>query len=305
MRRDLPGRELEVPSQMLRIVAFLTAVTALTGFVLAEKPDGPGRKAAETNLELLLPASEEPPSHAPERVSKLIIDGKDFSKPRLTRRSVKVVPKKGASSVKVEYTFWPNTYTRFIRTRVVKLEKGKVTRADLRKKDSASPDKIWVIFVPTPTEVVERMCKLAKITKDDVVYDIGCGDGRMVIHAVKKFGAKKGVGIDLLAERIKECNANAKKAKVTDKVKFLRKDALTIKDFSEATVVLIYLSNYLNEALRPTLQKTLKPGARIVSHRFKMGKWKPDKSETVYARYDSGERDTFDLHLWTIKKKKP
>src|SRR5262249_52383154 len=200
------------------------------------------------------------------------------------------------------YVFWINTYTEVTRTKKVKVEKGKTVKVDLTKADKDN-DRIWVIFVPTPEAVVDEMCKMAKITKDDVVYDIGCGDGRMVIHAVKKYGAKKGVGIDLKAERIKECNANAKKAKVTDKVTFLQKDALTIKDFSEATVVLLYLSNPLNEALRPTLQKTLKPGARIVSHRFKMGDWKPDSTKVIKAKDNYGEEDDFELHLWTIKKK--
>ena len=150
-----------------------------------------------------------------------------------------------------------------------------------------------MIYVPTPDEVVEAMCKLGKVGKDDVVYDIGCGDGRMVIQAVKKFGAKRGVGIDLSAERIKDCNANAKKAEVSDRVTFLQKDALTIKDFSEATVVLIYLSDYLNAALRPTLQKTLKPGAHIVSHRFLMGDWKPETTKVIRATDNDGEKDNF------------
>jgi SAM-dependent methyltransferase len=161
---------------------------------------------------------------------------------------------------------------------------------------------VWVIYYPTPPEVVDAMCKLAKVGKGDVVYDIGCGDGRMVIHAVKKYKAKKGVGIDLLPERIRECKANAKKESVEDQVTFEEKDALTIKDFSEATVVLLYLSDPLNEKLRPTLRKTLKPGTRIVSHRFRMGDWKPDRTETIRAKDNHGGRSEFKLHLWTIKK---
>jgi SAM-dependent methyltransferase len=202
---------------------------------------------------------------------------------------VTVPLKKGAESVKVVYTFWPNSYTRFIRTRTVKVEAGKTVKVSLMKAEKEVPDKIWVIYYPTPKEVVESMCKMGKVGKDDVVYDIGCGDGRMVIEAVKTFGAKKGVGIDLLEERIKECKANAKLAKVEDKVTFLQKDALTIKDYSEATVVLLYLSDPLNEALRPILQKSLKPGTRIVSHRFRM------------ARDNYGSFQEYKLHLWKIK----
>jgi ubiquinone/menaquinone biosynthesis C-methylase UbiE len=136
-----------------------------------------------------------------------------------------------------------------------------------------------------------------------VVYDIGCGDGRMVLHALKKYGAKKGVGIDLLPERIKESKENAKKADVEDRVTFLQKDALTIKDFSEASVVLLYLGNALNEALRPTLQKTLRPGSRIVSHRFLMGNWRPDRTETIRAKDNLGMDRDFKIHLWTIRKR--
>jgi dipeptidyl aminopeptidase/acylaminoacyl peptidase len=253
-------------------------------------------------LELELPRSADPPSWAPERVSKLEIDGKDYSTPREEKRTVKVEPKKGSDSVTVTYTFWINTYTRIIRTKVVKVENGKTAKVSLLKPDADQPDKIYVIYVPTPQPVVEAMCKLGNIGKDDVVYDIGCGDGRLVITAVKKFGAKKAVGIDISEERIKECRANAKKAGVEDKVTFLHKDALTIKDFSEASVVLMYLTDPLCEALRPTLQKTLKDGSRIVSHRFRMGEWKPDKTEKIRAKDNDGEEDDFELHLWTIKK---
>jgi predicted O-methyltransferase YrrM len=284
---------------MLRILGTVIFLTAVAGVAVDE---GPAQKQADVIVELELPRSASPPRYAPERVSRLEIDGKDVSTPRLTRRSVAVKLKPGADSVKVVYTYWPLVYTRVTRTRVVKVEKGQTVKVSLLKADEDHPDKIWVIYVPTPNEVVESMCKLAKIGKDDVVYDIGCGDGRMVIHAVKHFGAKKGVGIDLLPERIKECKANAKQAGVDDRVTFLQKDALTIKDFSEATVVLIYLSNSLNEALRPTLQKTLKPGARIVSHRFLMGKWKPDKSDMIRAQNNSGKMEDFMLHLWTIKR---
>ncbi len=201
----------------------------------------------------------------------------------------------------VTYTFWINTYTRIIRTKEVKVENGKTVKVSLLKEDPKHRDKIYVIYVPTPQPVVEAMCKLAKIGKGDVVYDIGCGDGRLVITAVKEFGAKKAIGIDISEERIKECRENAKKAGVADKVTFLHKDALTIKDFSEASVVLLYLSNPLNRALRPTLQKTLKPGSRVVSHRFTMGDWKPEKTEKLRAKDNDGDEDDFEIHLWTIK----
>jgi 16S rRNA G966 N2-methylase RsmD len=286
---------------MLRILGIVFVLTAAAGLAaVAAQDKAPAEKRPDVLLELELPRSATPPDYAKERVSRLEIDGKDYSTPRGTRRNVAVRLKEGADSVKVVYTYWVNSYTRVIRTKVLKAASGKTVKASLLK---AEPnDKLWVIYWPTPPQVVEAMCKLAKIGKDDVVYDIGCGDGRMVIQAVKKHGAKKGVGIDLLRERITECKANAKKARVEKQVTFLQKDALTIKDFSEATVVLIYLSDPLNEKLRPTLRKTLKPGARIVSHRFRMGDWKPEKTETITAKDNYNRDSEFKLHLWTIKK---
>jgi hypothetical protein len=287
---------------MLRVLLFTTLLSLLMFGLIESLSRVSAAAKADAILELRLPASAEPPSRAPERVSKLEIDGKDFSTPRSTRRTVAVTLKPGATSVKIVYTFWPNVYTRITRTRTVAVEKGATIPVSLLADDPAN-DRIWVIYVPTPNAVVEAMCKLAKVGKDDVVYDIGCGDGRLVIAAVKKFGAKKGVGIDLLPERIAECKANARKAGVEDRVTFLQKDALTIKDFSEASVVLLYLSDALNEALRPALRKTLPPGARIVSHRFKMGDWMPEKTEEVEVPDDDGDLERFDLHLWRLPKK--
>ena len=136
-----------------------------------------------------------------------------------------------------------------------------------------------VIFVPTPEEIVDTMLKMAAVTAKDVVYDLGCGDGRIVITAAQKFGAR-GVGIDIDAQRISEANANAKTAGVTDKVKFVRGD-LFEANISEATVVTLYLLTDLNLKLRPKLMKDLNPGTRVVSHAFNMGDWKPEKQATI------------------------
>ena len=132
-------------------------------------------------------------------------------------------------------------------------------------------------FVPTPQEVVERMLELAAVTKNDVVYDLGCGDGRIVITAAKKYGAR-GVGVDLDPERIAESKANAEKAGVAKLVEFRLQDAMTV-DVSPATVVTLYLLTASNLKLKPILTRQLKPGARIVSHAFSMGDWPPEKDE--------------------------
>jgi ubiquinone/menaquinone biosynthesis C-methylase UbiE len=132
-----------------------------------------------------------------------------------------------------------------------------------------------VPYVPTPENVVEEMLKLANIHKGDILYDLGSGDGRIVITAAKKFGIK-GVGIDINPERIKEANENAETAGVTDLVTFKQND-LFKEDISKATVVTLYLLPEVNLRLRPKLFKELKPGSRIISHDFDMGDWKPDK----------------------------
>jgi SAM-dependent methyltransferase len=132
-------------------------------------------------------------------------------------------------------------------------------------------------YVPTPQDVVDRMLSLANVTGADVVYDLGCGDGRIVITAAKKFGAH-GVGVDIDPDRIKESQANAKAAGVEHLVSFKLQDAMTV-DVSPATVVTLYLLSSSNAKLRPILTHQLKPGARIVSHAFSMGDWTPEKTD--------------------------
>ena len=149
-----------------------------------------------------------------------------------------------------------------------------------------------VIFVPTPQEVVDAMLKAAKVGKDDVVYDLGCGDGRIVITAAKQLGAR-GIGIDIDPKRIKEATANAEAAGVSDRVKFLNQD-LFETSFSEATVVALYLLPSLNLKLRPKLLQELKPGTRIVSHAFDMGDWKPEQEIDVDGRT---------IYLWIVPAK--
>ena len=147
-------------------------------------------------------------------------------------------------------------------------------------------------YVPTPEDVVERMLDLAGVKAGDVVYDLGCGDGRIPIAAAKR-GARA-VGVDIDPVRIKESNENAKKAGVTDRVEFRLQDAMTV-DVSPATVVTLYLLSSSNAKLRPILTKQLKPGSRIVSHAFSMGPdWPADKVDT----FTSVRGDEVTLYLW-------
>jgi SAM-dependent methyltransferase len=147
-------------------------------------------------------------------------------------------------------------------------------------------------YVPTPQDVVDKMLAMAQVTKDDVVYDLGCGDGRIVVTAAKNFGAR-GVGVDFDPERIKEAEANAKAAGVSDRVTFRLQDAMTV-DVSPATVVTLYLLSSSNLKLRPILTTQLRPGARIVSHAFSMGDWPPLQTET-FTDSRGSERT---LYLW-------
>lgn len=133
-------------------------------------------------------------------------------------------------------------------------------------------------YVPTPQDVVERMLTLADVKKGDVVYDLGCGDGRIPITAARKYGAR-GVGVDIDPQRIAEANANAKAAGVEHLVTFKLQDAMTT-DVSEASVVTLYLLSASNLKLRPILTRQLKPGARIVAHSFGMGDWTPEKADS-------------------------
>ncbi len=136
-----------------------------------------------------------------------------------------------------------------------------------------------VPYVPTREDVLEEMLRLAQVTKEDVVYDLGCGDGRIVIAAAKQFGAR-GVGIDIDPERVEESKANAQKAGVADRVKFLQQD-LFDAGLKEATVVMLYLLPNVNLQLRPKLLKELRPGTRVLSHNYDMGDWKPQKEVSV------------------------
>jgi ubiquinone/menaquinone biosynthesis C-methylase UbiE len=158
----------------------------------------------------------------------------------------------------------------------------------------ARPD-LDVPYVPTPQPVVDKMLELAKVKKDDVVYDLGCGDGRIVVTAAKKFGAR-GVGVDLDPQRVKDSQQNVKKNEVESLVTIQEGNALTT-DVSGASVVTLYLLPQVNLRLRSRLQETLKPGTRIVSHDFDMGDWKPLKTVHVTA---SGRRHT--VYLWEVGK---
>jgi len=151
-----------------------------------------------------------------------------------------------------------------------------------------------VAYEPTPMEVVHAMLQLAKVNAGDIVYDLGCGDGRIVITAAREFGAR-GVCVDIDPARIAESRENARQANVIDRIRFLNED-LFATDLGDATVVTLFLSQDLNLKVRPKLQRELKRGARIVSHWHHMGDWKPE--ETLRIR---GDGRVGHVYLWTVR----
>jgi len=177
---------------------------------------------------------------------------------------------------------------------VLALAGAGITVAEETKTEKKRPD---VIFVPTPQDVVDKMLELAKVGKDDVVYDLGCGDGRIVVTAAKKFGCKA-TGFDVDDDRIKESNDNVKKAGVGKLVEIKQQDIFKL-DLSKANVVTLYLLPDLNVKLVPQLEK-MKEGSRIVSHSFDMRGYKPDKTVTVSTK----EGVDHTIYLWTIPLKK-
>jgi predicted RNA methylase len=157
------------------------------------------------------------------------------------------------------------------------------------------PRQSFAPYVPTPPDVVDRMLELAQVTRNDVVYDLGCGDGRIPIAAAVKYGAR-GVGIDVDPRRIEESRANAKTAGVEHLVEFRLEDVMKA-DVSKATVVTLYLLSSSNAKLRPILQSQLRQGSRIVSHAFSMGTdWPADKVD----QFTSERGDEVTLYLWRI-----
>lgn len=149
-------------------------------------------------------------------------------------------------------------------------------------------------FVPTPEDVVERMLELANVTSRDLVYDLGCGDGRILITAARKYGAR-GVGVDIEPYWVAESQSNATKAGVDHLVTFSLQDAMTV-DVSPATVVMLYLVHWSTSKVQPIIKRQVKPGTRIVSHSFDVDEWTPFKTE----KFTDAGGSVRTLYLWIV-----
>jgi uncharacterized protein (TIGR03000 family) len=272
------------------IVAFV--VLAVTAIVTAQVAQ-PEMGAKAITFTVLLPQAD----------ATVAVDGKEV-KGEGEKRTLTVPLAANKSELQVVAAWEPNHHTHITRPRKVVWKEGEIV-VDFRQASDIEKDDIVVIFVPTPQEFVQAMCKLAKVGKDDVVYDLGCGDGRMVITAVKDFGAKRGVGIELNLDLVQQCRQSAKDAEIANKVDFRVGNVLKVNDLSEANVVLLYMGDDINQQLKPILQKTLQPGSRVVSHRFLMGNdWSPNQSEHVKATMGEFQGYEEDIHLWLIKDPK-
>ncbi|HWI16976.1 MAG TPA: TIGR03000 domain-containing protein [Vicinamibacterales bacterium] len=232
---------------------------------------------------------------APAFDAQLELDGKPLGGTGTTRTLSTPPLEPGRSYQSTLVAKWdPNTYTKMTRTKTITVRAGERLKIDLTVDDPT--DRVSVMYVPTPDFVVAEMVKLAAITPQDVTYEPGVGDARITIAAVKA-GARRGVGIDLAADRVAESRENVKKAGLSDKIDIRHGDALEQPDLGSMTVVLLYMGDHFNMLIRPYLWRQLPVGARVVSHRFLMGDdWPPDRTVTVNDEYGTG----YDVHLWTI-----
>lgn len=243
-------------------------------------------------------ASRDVTSHVtvavPQNDAELIVDGTAIEGEGPSRSFDTSPLRRGSRQTYAISVKWrPNTYTEMTRTRSVTFRAGDPVTVDLSVEDPT--DRVRVIYVPTPADVAAEMVKLAGVTGSDVVYEPGCGDARITIAAVKG-GARRGLGIDIDPERVEESQANVKEAGLQDRIEIRLGDALDVKNMSSATVVFLYMGDHFNMLIRPLLWKELPVGARVVSHRFRMGDWTPDR--TVWVSSDEG--GSYELHLWTI-----
>jgi uncharacterized protein (TIGR03000 family) len=230
----------------------------------------------------------------PQQDTELLVDDQPVPGTGPSRR-VETAPL--PSGTTRQYTFtarWrPNGYTEMTRSKTVTLRAGEAATVDLSAETSG--DRVRVIYVPTPTDVAEEMVRLARVTSNDVVYEPGCGDARITIAAMRA-GARRAICIDIDEDRAEESRANVRAAGMADRIDVRLGDALDLKDLSEVTVVLLYMGDHFNMLIRPVLWRDLKVGSRIVSHRFTMGDWTPDRTVMV----ESEQGGEYELHLWTV-----
>jgi uncharacterized protein (TIGR03000 family) len=249
-----------------------------------ESVKAPATDKEPANLRVLVPAE-----------ARVMIDDAPTKQSGTDRQYVTPPLPRGKTYTYVLKASWLDGGREIIRMAVAKVEAGKEARVDLREgsKDGSSSQ---IIYVPTAPSVVDKMLDMAKIGKEDVVYDLGCGDGRILVAAAKKYGVR-GVGVDIDPVRVKEAKESAQKAGVSKLIEIRHGDALKVPDLSRATVVMLYMLPEFMEKLGPTLKKELKPGTRVVAHDYPVPNWKADVTFSM-----PGVERPFPhtLYLWRI-----
>jgi uncharacterized protein (TIGR03000 family) len=269
---------------LIRSILFGGIVTAAASPVIASSYEQAVAQRVAARVTVTLPQAD----------ATLAVDSKPVDGTGVSRTFEAPAQPRGVSTKHVFSATWqPNTYTTMTRTRTVALRAGENVTIDLSRDDPT--DRVRVIYVPTPDDIAAEMVKLAGVTSSDIVFEPGCGDARITIAAVKA-GARRGVGIDIDPDRVTESRANVKAAGLDNRIEIRLGDALDIRDLSSANVVFLYMGEHFNNLIKPVLWKDLKVGARVVSHRFLMGDWKPDRTVNV----SSAEGGDYELHLWTI-----
>ena len=199
----------------------------------------------------------------------------------------------GTQRYTLTVTWMPNSYTTMTRSKTVAVRAGETVQIDLTLDDPT--DRVRVIYVPTPDETVAAMLDLARIGRDDVVYEPGCGDARITIGAIRA-GARRGICVDIDPQQARQSKAKVERAGFANRIDVREGDALDVKDLSDVSVVFLYMGDHFNLLIRPVLWRELKVGSRIVSHRFTMGDWKPDRTLVL----TSDQTGVSEVHLWTI-----
>jgi uncharacterized protein (TIGR03000 family) len=272
----------------IRIALCLLVLAGVSTWNLAQE------KTIST-ITITVPTGEKVYEPTVVKVNGKKLDGEDGT------RTYKASLEKGKEyKFTIEALIQPTNYEKITRVKEITIKGGANATVDMTVKNFKTDKSILARWVPTPDDIVDEMSKLAKVGKTDVVYDLGCGDAVMLIRPIQKFNAKRGVGIDIDAEVLEKAKANVKKAKLEDRIELRKGDILDVKDMSDATVVLLYIGDRLGERVGPVLQKTLKPGARVVSHRFSLGDWEPTKTVTIKGQ-DGAD---YDLLLWVVSEKK-